>query len=144
MEIYREKTTAISRKPCFFGFRPLSLFRIFRLDKVFKKNEEHIFVISSNSSIEWCLQKIENKFHGKSAYCAPYEKPMLSFWKPYLRKSSLPPTAHLCFDRSFVALSNVIPHYVQSSLLMEYLGLEHPAIEWVSRDPPSSDGSKNF
>ncbi len=27
-----------------------------------------------------------------------------------------------------------IPHYVQSSLLMEYLGLEHPAIEWVSRD----------
>ena len=67
-----------------------------------------------------------------------YQKPVLVFWKPYLSETSLPPlpTAHICFDRSFVALSNVIPHYVQSSLLMEFLGLEYPAVERVSRDPP--------
>jgi hypothetical protein len=69
---------------------------------------------------------------------------MLVFWKPFLRKTLLPPTAHICFDRSFVALSNVISHYPQSSLLMEFLGLENCAIKKVSRDPPPSDGSKNF
>ncbi len=58
-----------------------------------------------------------------------YQKPMLVFWKPGLRKTSLPPTAHICFDRSFVALSNVISHYVQSSLLIEFLGLENSAIK---------------
>ncbi len=76
-----------------------------------------------------------------------YQKPMLVFWKLYLRKTSLPPpppTAHICFDRSFVALSNVISHYVQSSLLMKFLGLENSAIKRVSRDLPSSDGSKKI
>ena len=59
-----------------------------------------------------------------------YQKPLLVFWKSCLRKNSLPPpTAHICFDKSFVALSNVISHYVQSSLLMEFLGLEYLAIE---------------
>ena len=64
---------------------------------------------------------------------------MLVFWKPYLREISLPPTAHIWFDRSFVALSNVISHYVQSSLLIEFLGLEYSAIKWVSRDLSALD-----
>ncbi len=73
-----------------------------------------------------------------------YQNPMLVLWKPDLRKTSLPPTAHICSDRSFVALSNVISHYVQSSLLMEFLGLENTAIKRVSRELPSSDGSKKI
>ena len=28
----------------------------------------------------------------------------------------------------------MISHYVQSSLLIEFLGLEYPAVQWVSRD----------
>ncbi len=76
--------------------------------------------------------------------CMMYQNPMLVFWKPDLRKNSLPPTAHICSDRSVVALSNVMSHYVQSSLLMEFLGLENSAIKKVSRDLPSSDGSKKI
>ena len=59
--------------------------------------------------------------------------------KPHSR-----PTAHIGFDRSFVALSNEITHDAQSSLLMEILALEDRATERVSRDPPSSDGSQNY
>ena len=47
--------------------------------------------------------------------------------------------ALIWFDRSFVALSNMISHYVQSSLLIEFLGLEYPAIQWVSRDLSALD-----
>ena len=45
--------------------------------RAFKKNEKHIFVISSNSSINWYANKIENKFHGKSAFDTPCQKPTL-------------------------------------------------------------------
>ena len=44
-------------------------------------------------------------------------------------KSHSPPTAHTWFDRSFDALSNEILAEVQSSLFMEFLGLEYSAIE---------------
>jgi hypothetical protein len=99
-----KKRRSFHQNLVFLVFDHFRLFWIFRPEKSFQKNEEHIFVISSNFSIEWCIKQIENKFHGKSAYCAPYEKPMLSFWKPYLRKSSLPPRRRTYFSIDLLLL----------------------------------------
>ena len=64
---------------------------------------------------------------------------MLVFWKPQLWETSLPPMALIWFDRSFVPLSNVISHDVQSSPLIEFLGPKYLALQWVSRDLSALD-----
>jgi hypothetical protein len=115
-------------------------FEFFDPKKVFKKKEQNIFVISSNSSIEWYKKNSMETLLSVHLMKNPW-------WfsvSPIEGKLHSPPTAHICFDRSFVALSNEMSPDAQSSLLIEFLALENPATERASRDPLSSDGSKNF
>ncbi len=119
-------------------------FEFFDPKKVFKKNKEHLFVISSNSSIEWCIKKSKISFMESLLTVHLTKNPCWVSGSPISGKPHSPPTVLVCFDRSFVALSNVMSHYPQSSLVMEFLGLENSAIKKVSRDPSPSDGSKNF
>ncbi len=94
-------------------------------------------------SIKWSIFRYFWLHLPKKMYDVP--KSHVGFLKARSQENlTPPPTAHICSDRSFVALSNVISHYVQSSLLMAFSGLENTAIKRVSRELPSSDGSKKI
>ena len=140
----RKNDGHFSKTLFFLVFDHFRLFWIFRPEKSFqKKRRTHI-----RDQLEFLYRMMHKKskinFMESLLTVHLTKNPCWFSASPISGKPHSPPTAHICFDRSFVALSNVIPHYVQSSLLMEFLGLEYPAIERVSRDPPSSDGSKNF
>jgi hypothetical protein len=59
-------------------------------------------------------------------------------------KSHSPPTAHIWFDRSFDALSNEMCHELQSSLEMEFLGLEYLGTEEGFQRPFGQRRVQNF
>ncbi len=109
----------------------------------FALSEAGLLCTATARSIKWSIFRYFWLHLPKKMYDVP--KSHVGFLKARSQENlTPPPTAHICSDRSFVALSNVISHYVQSSLLMEFLGLENTAIKRVSRELPSSDGSKKI
>ena len=103
----------------------------------------HLLCTATARSIKWSIFRyFWLNLPKKNLWCT--KNPYWFSGSPVSGKSHSPPTAHICFDRSFVPLSNVISRHAQSSLLMEFWGLENSAIKRVSRDPLSSDGSKIF